>query len=238
LTTLDTTSPQKTHFSFLEHTEGSVILDELLRLPKIKPQPEVQFLNYYKEVPLYGSAKILHTLDDTLICSTNASQARAIEYNKNTIIKSKPLQHDVYAVAHYDYDTGEVALSGFSYVEVLSDRRASIRVRMHVPLSVLIEAGTNKIKGRLLDLSLDGCAIGIADKELMANFSFFYLNMDMQLKSRQATTNARVMAKLVKTEDSTNFSRCVFAFEHDKRSEDQIGCLIAERQAEIIRELR
>lgn len=235
---LNTTTSHKDHFCILEQAKGSSILEELLRLPRLKPQPVVQFLNYYKEVPVSGTAEILRASNDTLICRTSESQARAIELNRNTIVKSKPLQHDVFAVAHHDLDTGEVILSDFSYAEVLSDRRASIRVRMHVPLAVLVEAGPNRIKGRLLDISLDGCAIGIADKELMADYTYFYLNMDMHLKAHQKPINARVMSRLVKAEQHNNYSRCIFLFEHDKRSEDQVGTIIAQRQAEIIRELK
>lgn len=230
VTGMDKTIRFKEHFRLLEHDQNGSILKELLRLPRRHPLPEVQFLNYYKEVPVFSPARIVYLFGDTLICHAGEAQARAIGFSKGTVVRAAPLKHDVYATAHYDPVTREVALSDFCYVEVLSERRASIRVRMQAPPEVVIEAGPGRFTGRMLDLSLYGCAIEIADREPLGGFTYFYINLETPLK-------ARLMSRLMRVEGDTRQLRCIFLFEHDRRSEDQIGRLIARRQAEIIREL-
>jgi hypothetical protein len=235
LTATATIPTAKGFFGLLHEAQQDGIMTELLRLCQMRPQPDIRFLNYYKEVPVCGAATMLEVRDETLVCRTGELQARAINLSRHTIIKASPLKHDVYAEAAYDADAGLVILSGFSYAEVFSDRRASVRVRMHVPLSVVIEAGADAIKGRLQDISLTGCAIDITDKAQLGKFSFFYLNL--ATPSLRNGTAARIMIRLVNAAPNGAVCRCVFVFEHDKRSEDQIGSLIAQRQAEIIREL-
>jgi hypothetical protein len=217
---------------------GDTILDELLRLQETGQLNEIQLLNYYKEVPVSATAKHIRFLENTLFCRTSEAQARAIEFTLHTIVKSKDLQHHIHASAHYNTDTREVALSGFSYVEDPSERRESIRVRMHIPISVLIESGRKQFKGRLIDLSLDGCAIDIANRELQDSKVCSYLNIDTSLKTNQEIIKVRVMGKLLKADEHNKLSRCIYIFMHDKGSEGPIGKLIALRQGEIIRELQ
>ncbi|GCF86835.1 hypothetical protein GSbR_34350 [Geobacter sp. SVR] len=140
-------------------------------------------------------------------------------------------------MASCDPDTREVALSDFSYAEVLSDLRLSIRVRMHVPLAVSIWAGTTECRGRMLDCSLNGCAVEILDRALLGAFSYFRLTFETRLKTGKEAIKAEIMVKLVRIVPHDKLFRCIFAFEHDRSSEWQIGRLIALRQAEIIREL-
>jgi hypothetical protein len=229
--------PDNNHFCLLEQTGNGTIDDDLSKLAGLQPLPDVQLLNYYKEVPVFATARILDVAENRVVCRTSEAQTRVIEFSRYTIIKGAPFQHHVYADAHHDPDTGKIFLSGLNYAVVHSDRRASVRVRLQVPAAISIEAGTTKFSGRMLDLSLDGCAVNIADRKYLENFSFFYLTIDMPFRSNQAAIKPRVMAKLAKVYQHNKLFRCVFLFEHDKSSEDQIGMLIARRQAEIIREL-
>lgn len=216
---------------------GGTIPSELLRLQEAKQLDDLQLLNYYKEVPLSAIAKDLRFCDNVLFCRTSETQARVIEFTNHTIIKSRQLQQPISASAQYNTDTREVALFGFSYVDVPSERRESIRVRMHIPISVLIESGTRQFKGRLIDLSLDGCAIDIANHELQDIKACSYLTIDTSLKTNQEKINVRVMGRLLKADLHNRLSRCIYLFMHDKGSEGPIGKLIALRQGEIIREL-
>ena len=225
------------YFCLLEESGDCSVGDDLYKLSSLKHLPEVQLLNYYKEVPVFASAKILTVGENMIVCSTSEVQARAIEFNGYTIIKGAPFQHHVYANTHYDAETGNITLSNLNYAEVHSNRRTSVRVRMQVPPEVFLEAGASKFKGRLLDLSLAGCAVNIPDQKLLENFSFFYLSINMPTKVHKTPTLTRVMVKLARVHQHNKLFRCIFMFEHDKSSENQIGMLIAQRQTEIIREL-
>lgn len=216
----------------------TTVMDELFRLQETKKLQGLQLLNYYKEVPISATVSNLRISEGTLFCRTNETQARIIEFTKHSILKSENLQHHIYAAADYNSDTREVALSDFSYVDVLSKNREAIRVRMHIPLTVLIESGPRNFRGRLIDLSLDGCAIDVATHELEDSKAYSYLNIEMPLKTGREQIKVRVMASFLKAnQQQVRLSRCIFLFKHDK-SEDQICKLIALRQGEIIRELK
>jgi len=225
-------------FGHVQHDLNHTVLDELRRLQEAKQLTELKLLNYYKEVPISSVARSFRFVGDALVCRTNETQARAIEFTKHAIVKSKDLTHHIYASAHYSADTREVTLSDFSYVDVLPEHRESVRVRMHIPIAVLIESGLDQFKGRLIDLSLDGCAVDVAQCELQGSKVCVYLNIETHLKERRHTVRVRVMARFLKAEHHHKVSRCVFLFMHDKGSEDLIGKIIALRQGEIIRELR
>lgn len=224
-------------FGRMENAGESTIEDDLLKLAGLKPHSDVNLLNYYKEVPVSAPAKIIYTPEKGVVCHTSDVQARVIEFSGHTIIKGAPFQHHVYATALCDEETKEIILSDLHYIDVHSNRRKSVRVRMQVPPVVGLEAGASKFNGRMLDLSLDGCAVNIPDQNLLENFSFFYLTIAMPLKPQQPPNTTRLLAKLAKVYQHNNLFRCVFLFEHDKSSEDQIGMIIARRQTEIIREL-
>jgi hypothetical protein len=90
---------------------------------------------------------------------------------------------------YYDAETDEITLSGFSYVEVLPDRRNTLRVKIGGLFQVPIEAGTTTFTAKLKDLSLGGCALEVPDKALLGNFTYFYLNLSFTLQNSQHPKN-------------------------------------------------
>lgn len=233
----DTAYRDKEQLHFIADS-GVEIIDELLRLHRAKSLQSVRLLNYYKEVPISGTANSIRFEDNRIFCRTNETQARAISLSSNTIANFTSLPHDIHAAARYDDETMEVVLSDFSVVNVLASQRESIRVRMHIPHSVVIEVGPHRIKGRIQDLSLVGCAIVITNGERLGDFSYMNIQLDVPLKAGKEPVSVRVAAKLTKVFRDNALSTCIFLFDHDKSSEDQIGKIVAMRQMEIIRELK
>jgi len=217
---------------------GMEIFDELLKLHNAKLIHSGQLLNYYKEVPISGPANSIRFEDNKIFCRTNETQSRAIYLSRDTVISFTSLPHDIHAAAHYNTETTEVTLSNLSLVDVLANRRESIRVRMHIPHSVTIEVGPHKINGRLQDLSLVGCAINIADGERLGNFVYMHIQLDVPLKTGLEPVGLRIAANLTKVFQDNKLYTCIFLFDHNKSSEAQIGKIVAMRQMEIIRELK
>ncbi len=218
--------------------DSGAILSLLVGLSQRPKPPRIQLHNYYKEVPVAASAEILYLFEDSLCCRTNETQSRAIELSRHTILKCPDLPHDIFAEACYSPESGEVMLSGFSYVEVLPERRNSIRVKIGGLLFVDVEAGPDRFRAKLKDLSLGGCALEVPDKSLLGSFTYFYLNMSLTLANRPAPVTLRVLARLLRFESEGSPCRCIFLFELDPGSEDLVGMFIAQRQGEIIRELK
>ncbi len=226
------------YYRQIEDDNNDNIVEILLGIVGAEKPAEVRFLNFYKEVAIVSTATITYAFGDTLSCRTSDAQARAIAISNNTIIRSSALRHDVFAKATYQSDTKEVFISDFYYVEVYPERRTSVRVKIDSLFPLIIEAGPMQFNGKLRELSLHGCAVDIPDPELMGNYKFFYLNMDMPFKTFKGTHKSRIMVKFVRGEQGPRSYRCIFTFEHDNTTEDQIGRLLTQRQTEIIRELK
>jgi hypothetical protein len=198
----------------------------------------VTFLNFYKEVAIVSPIESMSAVNGCLTCKATEVQGRAIANSNNTIIRSTTLRHDVLAKARYRYDSKDVVLSELVYVDVLTDRRASVRVKIDFGLPLRIEAGQNRFAGTMLELSLNGCAVDITDAALLEHYKYFYLNIEMPFVTFKGSNNTRIMAKLIRGEQIGKNYRCIFVFEHDNTTEDQIGRLLTQRQTGIIRELR
>lgn len=213
------------------------ILEKLLSISGAKGS-SLQFFNYYKEVPVAAAVEVLYLFGDSLVCRSNQTQSRAIKTSCYTVIRSKQLPHDVYAKAEYCAESDEITLSEFSYVELLPDRRNALRVKIGGLFQITVEAGPERFTAKLKDLSLGGCALEVPDKALLGSYRYFYLNLAFQLQGQAAPQQLRIMARLLRFESQENPCRCIMLFEHDRRSEDLIGRYIAQRQAEILRELK
>ncbi len=213
------------------------ILEKLLSVSEAKGS-SLQFFNYYKEVPVAAAVEVLYLFGDNLVCRSNQTQSRAINTSRYTVIRSKQLPHDVYAKAEYCAESDEITLSEFSYVEVLPDRRNALRVKIGGLFQITVEAGPNAFTAKLKDLSLGGCALEVSDKSLLGSYSYFYLSFAFQLSNRPEPQKLRLMARLLRFENDSSPYRCIMLFEHDLRSEDLIGRYIAQRQVEILRELK
>lgn len=215
------------------------ILELLLSCANQVPPVDLQLYNFYKEVPVAASAEILYVFGDTLCCRTTLAQSRAIGLDKATIIRCDHLPHAIHASASYNADSDEVTLADFAYVEVLPDRRDAVRVKVPGLCQVTIEAGPDKFQGRLKSISLSGCAVDIADRAQLGTFRYFFLSLNLELKSGGEFAVMRLQSRLLRIEQGEfGMTRCIFLFEHDRRSEDLVGRYAAQRQAEIIRELK
>ena len=220
----------------LERGAPGEIQELLIRLGQ-QSGNQLQFFNYYKEVPISSNAELLYVFGDTLAFRSNSTQSKAIQSSCYTIIRFPRFEHDIYARAEFNADTDEITLSEFSYVEVLPDRRNTLRVKIGGLFRVQVEAGPDQFTAKLKDLSLGGCALEVPDKALLKTFTYFYINFSFTLKNRP-DQQLRVLSRLLRFESDGSPCRCIMLFEHDHRSEDLIGTYIAQRQSEIIRELK
>lgn len=223
----------------LESGSSGEILELLQRCAQAVP-PELPTLhNFYQEVPVAAEAVIVAVADETLVCRTTPAQSRAIAAEKHTIIRSAALPHAVHAVARYDAEADQVVLCDFSYVEVLPDRRGTVRVRVPGLCQVEIEAGPGRLTGRMKSISLSGCAVDVAERDKLGTFRYFFVSGILELKGGGSMRIERVQCRLIRIEEGQfGMSRCIMVFEHDLRSEDSVGRYVAQRQAEVIRELR
>lgn len=221
----------------LERVPAGKLLDRLSQISQKSPKG-LKLFNYYKEVPLSSTLELLYIFGDTLACRATPTQTNAIKNGRYSIIRSDQLEHDVYATAEYSQDTDEIILSDFAFVELLSEKRDSMRVKIGGLFQITVEAGADSFTARLVDLSLGGCALMIPDRELLQNFSYFHLNINFNLDGSPEPHRLRVLARLLRVENEQAPFRCILLFEHDLRSEDLVGRYIAQRQTEIIRELK
>ncbi len=225
------------HLKLLGRGEPGEILNILLQISS-KPTNQLKIFNFYKEVPISSHVEILYVFGDNLICRANPAHTGILQKSNYTILRSPKLSNDVYAAVEYSVETDEITLSEFSFVEVLPDRRNALRVKVGGIFPISVEAGTSSFSAVLKDLSLGGCAIDVDNKALLGTFLYFYLNFTFYIKNYPEPQKLRVMSRLLRFETNEKPFRCIMLFEHDRRSENVIGMYIAQRQAEIIRELK
>lgn len=221
----------------LEQPDQEMILDKLSNIAA-QPGARLQFFNYYKEVPVLSKAEILYAFGETIVCKASETQVIAIKNSGYTIIRSPQMEHDLYADAEANTDTGEIVLSNFCYIEVLANSRESMRVKVGGLFRVVVEAGADSFDAKLRDISLGGALLEFASRELLGKFSYFYINFVFHLNNRPEPLELRVMARFLRFVNEGTPVKAIFLFEHDRRSEDQIGMFIAQRQAEILGELK
>ena len=116
----------------------------------------VSLLNYYKEIPVSYSARLMDYSNDGIASLTcHPVQARLIDFDRYTI-----LRHGAFAfkaalvgIKQQPHHKQEVLLSRFLPAEVYTDKRELVRVSYDNPIEVTISAGAFKFTTRMIDSS-------------------------------------------------------------------------------------
>jgi len=161
--------------------EPGEILNLLVQLSQ-KTKHDIKFFNYYKEVPVSAPVEFLYVFGETLACRSSDPQKQAIKNCRYTLIRSPKLPQDVYATATLNEATNEIILSDFAYVELLPERRTTLRVKIGGLFRVTVEAGSDSFIAKLKDISIGGCALEIPKRTLLGKFTYFYINFVFDLK--------------------------------------------------------
>lgn len=197
----------------------------------------VTLLNFYKEIPVSYSAKLLDYDEDgfaSLDC--HPVQARLIDFDRYTIVRYGPHAFKAELMGLRN-QTGissqqqKMRFSRFLPVEVFTDQRNLVRVIYDNPLNVTLSFEGTAFSAKMIDSSATSFRIKALEELPMEPRD--KANARFQLPSPEGPTLIEVEAKLVKKSSEAQ----VFTMDVSRLQEASIMKYINQRQVEIIKEL-
>gem|GEM_PF-1182814 len=194
--------------------------------------------NIYKELPITHPASITEIRGRHLELATSELQLAAILHCSEVYIRSPHFDLPILGqMDSIDIRRGLVQLSNFSFAELQSENRETVRVRFKRPTSIIIHCGLNKISGVIHDISLGGCCVntlthmGLEDGQIQVELKVID-------KTTGLPTCMLIPSSIVQISGDSAPFKCVFHFLHTSQSERFLAVLINQRQLEIVKELR
>lgn len=221
-----------------EHEDNLVILQFL----KNMIGQRFSFLNYYKEMPVSYDAILLNVENGMAEFEVHEYQAKAISLERRVLIYSHGKSHvpeDISGDAFYvNIAKKKVILCNFGYVNIISNQRRFVRVKLDMPVKADLVFDTDILTGNINDLSLGGAAMTVMSKESLV--PGLDLNLFLKLPGTQSAsvievgTNATIVKLMLEEAPFT----CYIEFHAGKHSQQLMATYINQRQVEIIKELK
>lgn len=197
----------------------------------------VTLLNYYKEIPVTYSAKLLDYGKDGIASLTcHPVQARLIDFDRYTIVRQGAFSFKADLVSMTGQDSAstsqpQMLLSRFLPVEIYTDKRELVRVLFDDPIDVTISSHKAEFSAKIIESSANSFRIRpLPDLPLetrdRAKVSFL-------LPDKGGPSLIEAEAVLVKATSEEQ----VFKMDVSSNQETTIMKYINQRQAEIIKEL-
>lgn len=213
--------------------EEESIIEILSAVKNGKAANDIKLLNYYREVPINFGASIDNIEKGMVELTVHQLQAALMQMQKETLIRSCHFKHDVVARVNKAGSEKRFAfLTNFSHVQILSDRRAHIRVEVAENIEVSFRADQLQMLGRLRDISLGGMAVTAPEiKGLNENLKG---KVSLSLRGNRL----EIPGILLRTLDDPPQQKYIIQLTLDGKSEEVISHFVFQTQSEIIRELK
>ena len=202
-------------------------------------QTGVKLINYYQGLPLSFPATLVSADHGLLDLDTHPQQAVAIERDHYTFIRCAAFKHDICAHLQYiNVKRQAASLKKFFFVQIMAEKRDSIRLAIEPPADASFAFQVAKIEGKLLDISMNGAALKV--ENLPACEEGFETTLQIMLPNimQNSYEQSQVPAIHVATRTLEDSNLCIFTITPDKAVEQKISKYIFQRQVEIIRELK
>jgi len=203
------------------------------------PTAEFTFLNIYKELPITSSSKIFELKGNSVEFVTSATQFSIMNETHEVLIQSNLLAKSVIGkVKELDNRRMQVTLGDFSYAEVHSDQRSSVRVRLKLPMQLQMVVDGNNLSGVINDISLGGVLVRTFSGSFLEKAKSIAIKIKLLHNATHEVMEALIPSRLVRIEKKDMEARCAMVFEHTPQSEKVLSTFIYQRQLEIIKELK
>jgi len=236
---MDYTSLYSTRIQKTFDDDQADILKTLQNNCKSKNGLKVILVNYYKGLPIIYPATILGVELGNIDLDVNSQQAVAISADHYTLIRSQLFPYTVLAHAQYvNVKKHAVSLNKLSFIEVLAEKRAAVRLDLDPPVRATIQYGDQTIRGELVDISTIGVGLTVdtyTEVESGAELSVRFMIPDPVL---QKQTLIKVPATIANIAGSASPYSYKFRIAPEKHQEQLISRYSFQRQVEIIRNLK
>lgn len=194
---------------------------------------------YYKGLPISYPA----TIDDfgfgVLNLEVHQQQAVALDTTRRAFITCDQFDCSLLCdVVNVDVRRRSAALKNFSYVDVMAERRESLRLQLEPRTSAEVLGAWGGLSGELSDISLGGCCIRTERHARLQRGSEYKLRLKIPNLLQNTLQNAEIPARLLEVTRDPENDICSFVFCSDGSEETVISRYTFQRQVEIVRELK
>ncbi len=196
----------------------------------------IKVSNFYKGIIMTHEVSVDNVLDTMSIDVTiNKAHSAVIYIDKNTVIEHKLLGVGIKAHlvgVRWSEKEATIRFNNFQILKESPIQRQNIRVEPKGDLFVDIEFLNRAMRGRLLNLSINGIAMqftNFLDKELVNE-------MEVKLIFNLPKVKVKIDAKVIVTNQKEK--KVILSISPTKISQRQILNYIASREIELIKELR
>jgi len=198
-----------------------------------------RLVNYYKGLPISYPASMVEVNHGTLELDVHQQQAYVIDATRRVFIKCDYFNCAILAeVQNANVLRMTASLVNFTFVEIMAERRDSLRLGLETPTDAEIGCAGLNIPGKLLDLSLGGFSIRTAERCPLGKGVEVQLRVKVPNLLQNTQTSIETKACHIETVSTGPDDICRFSFETDPQSEGVISRFIFQRQVEIIREIK
>lgn len=236
---MDFTSLYSTRIQTTYDDDQAAILKTFLENYATKNVSKVNLTNYYRGLPITYPATILGVERGNIDFDITPQQAVAIASDRYTLISSKLFPYSI--IAHVQYvniKKHTVSLNKLSFVEVLAEKRAAVRLNLDPPVRATLQYEDQAITASLVDISTQGIAVTMDDFVMLetgAEMSVKFMLPDPVLMKQ---TLIKVPATLVDIVGNASPYRYRFRISPEKHQEQLISRYSFQRQVELIRDLK
>ncbi len=214
-------------------SDDAAIIEVLAAITAKKLSNDITLLNYYKEVPISFAATVKEIDRGMVEMGVHQVQAVAMLTQKISFVRSRHLLHDVIAkVQRVKVEKKTAFLTQFSYAQIRSDRRETVRVKLTEKVQVTFETEKGVLEGELNDISLGGLSL-LAQKEV--GLSVGEVGM---VNLWLPTVKLELPGKFLRGIDDNNRTNYMFQLETNQKQQGVISQFINYVQSDIIRELK
>lgn len=199
----------------------------------------LRLVNYYKGLPISYPATLVEVSGAVLELDVHPQQAVALGMSGRTCLKCSHFDLPLLAeVKDADVRRMMASLHRFSYVELMAEQRASLRLELDPPCEAEIKSEAGTLAGKVLDVSLGGFSIRTSGPSKLAKGDEVMLRVMIPNLLQNCLTPLQVSATAVDSASEATGDVCRFSICSDAQSESLISRFIFQRQVELIRELK
>ncbi|GFO62735.1 PilZ domain-containing protein [Geomonas paludis] len=222
----------------LEH-DSAEILSGFRDIIKSGAGTRVKLLNYYKGLPISYPATLVEVSGQILELDVHPQQAVALGLSGRTCIKCGTFSHTLLAdVKDADVRRMMASLHNFSYVDLMAEQRASLRLELDPPCEAEITVAGRTVAAQALDVSLGGFSALSAQPSQLVKGDEVLLKVLMPNLLHNTVSRLELPATVVDVACGDGGDLCRFSISSDAQAEGVLSRFIFQRQVDLIRELK
>lgn len=202
---------------------------------KIGPQQPLDFLSYWKGVPVVTKGHIFKIRPESIIFKVEPPDSICFTQGEHGLIL-----HDIFImgiqgrILTHDLKAGTVELGEFSYVDRGFGERSIVRVEPDAPIPATLLLGGTGFKCQVVDISLNGFGLTIESAAGAKASKGQAAAIQLKLANKEIEIPGKLLGVFPKAE----ITRLAMSFSQDAPNHALVARYITRRRAEIRQEIQ